>query len=91
MEAGLYILRSSSAVIIQTTKRLQCHTIKLKNMAENNEGSSATTILVTVVIILIIGIAFYFGFVRGGVVGNNAPNDVNVDLNVPTPGGGQAQ
>ena len=57
-------------------------------MAENNnDGGSATTILVTVVIVVIIGLAFYFGFMRGN-SGDNTPNDVNVDLNIPNPGGG---
>jgi hypothetical protein len=52
-------------------------------MADNNNGdSSASTILVSVVVILIILGAFYFGFMRGG----SPADDVNVDVNLPTPG-----
>jgi hypothetical protein len=56
-------------------------------MADNNGNNSATTVLIAVVIVVIIGIAFYFGFVRGNWGGNNAPNDINVELNTPDLGG----
>jgi hypothetical protein len=55
-------------------------------MEQNNGNGSATTILVAVVIVLIIGLAFYFGFMRGG---PSAPSDTggaNVEVNVPDVG-----
>ena len=54
-------------------------------MAENNDGNSATTILVTVVIVLIIGLAFYFGFARGNLGGND--EGYNIDVTVPAGSG----
>lgn len=62
-------------------------------MADNNgnNGGSATTVLVAVIIVVIIGIAFYFGFARGNWGGDNAPNDVNVELNTPDLNPGDAE
>lgn len=57
-------------------------------MAENtNDGGSATTVLVTVIIVAIIGAAFYFGFVRGN-WGNNAADNANINVTIPTGTGG---
>lgn len=61
-------------------------------MAENNGSNSATTVLISVVIVVIIGLAFYFGFVRGN-WGDRGGDGVNIDLTVPAgePGGGIAE
>lgn len=48
----------------------------------NDGGGSATTVLVTVIIIVIIGLAFYFGFVRGNWGGNKG--DTNIEVTLPT-------
>lgn len=47
-------------------------------------GGSATTVLVTVIIVVIIGLAFYFGFVRGNWGGGDRNN---LDINVTVPEG----
>jgi len=62
--------------------------ININDRRDTDHGNGATTALVAVVLILLIGIAFYFGFVRGNWGGNAVPNDVNVELNVPDVGGG---
>lgn len=62
--------------------------ININDRRDDNGGGSATTILVAVIIIVIIGLAFYFGFVRGNWGGNKVPNNVNVDLNIPDVNGG---
>ena len=58
-------------------------------MAETNGNNSATTVLIAVIIVVIIGVAFYFGFVRGnwGGAADNIDNGVNVELNAPDLGG----
>ncbi|MDB5254051.1 MAG: hypothetical protein JWL80_117 [Parcubacteria group bacterium] len=54
--------------------------------SNNSSNSSANTVLISVIIIVIIALAFYFGFYhRGGT--SSVPKTVDVNLNVPTPGG----
>jgi hypothetical protein len=45
-----------------------------------SDGSSAATIIVSIVVILIIGLAFYFGFVRGDRSAIGGP-DQNIEFN----------
>jgi hypothetical protein len=49
---------------------------------ERTENTSAATILVAVVLVLIIGLAFYFGLIRGdgGAIGGPDEN-TNIELN----------
>lgn len=48
----------------------------------NDNNSSAMTILISIIVIVIIALAFYFGFYHRG--GSSVPNDINVDLNLPS-------
>ncbi len=52
----------------------------------NDNGGSATTVLVTVIIVAIIGAAFYFGFYRNR--GAAVQDGLNIDVTLPT-GSGQ--
>lgn len=60
-----------------------------QQISGGSDNSSATTVLISVLIVLIIGIAFYFGFVRGNPV-DTGGGGVNVELNAPAPSGGSS-